>query len=315
MWRDFLLLRDSSPFLLLRAGTISSFSEVKQQVTARVPASTSNLGPGFDCLGVALRLYTSITLWRGKSGPLPSMATETAGKFFAVVRSRIFPFSCAIESDVPIARGLGSSAAIRLGVLHALNELSGVQLSCNELFILCSTLEGHPDNAAAASFGGFNVVRDLKTQRFDVSPRVYFVLLVPDLKIETDKARRLLPAKIPRSDAIMSSSNVAAIVAAFASGDYKNLRGAFRDGLHQPYRERLVPFLQNVIAAAEDSGALGAFLSGSGSSVCAVTLRDPETVAKAMKRGSGLKAARILITTADNQGVRVFKSTARASKI
>jgi homoserine kinase len=273
------------------------------------------LGPGFDCLGVALRLYISVTLYRGKSGPLASMANKTARRFFAIVGSRIFPFSCAIESDVPVARGLGSSAAVRLGVLHALNELAGIHLSRNELFVLCSTLEGHPDNAAAASFGGFNVVRDLKTQRFDVSPRVYFVLLVPDLKIETDKARRLLPAKIPRSDAIMSSSNVAAIVAAFASGDYKNLRGAFRDGLHQPYRKRLVPFLNNVIASAEGAGALGAFLSGSGSSICAVTLCDPEKAGTAMMRSSGLKGARILITTGDNQGVRVLKSTARALRI
>jgi homoserine kinase len=289
-------------------------SEVKQQVTIRVPASTSNLGPGFDCLGVALRLYTSVTLCRGR-GSAPAMATETAREFFDILRRPIVPFSCAIESDVPVARGLGSSAALRLGVLHALNVLSGVHLSRKDLFVLCSTLEGHPDNAAAASFGGFNAVRDLKAQRFDVSPGLHFVLLVPDLKIETKKARRLFPAKIPRSAAIMSSNNVAAIVAAFASGNYKNLRGAFRDGLHQPYRKPLIPFLRDVIASAEDGGALGAFLSGSGSSICAVTLRDPEKIGKAMMRGSGLKGARILITTADNQGVRVLKSTTRASRI
>jgi homoserine kinase len=222
------------------------------------------------------------------------------------------PFSCAIESDVPVARGLGSSAAVRLGVLHALNELCGVPLTRNEIFVLCARLEGHPDNAAAASFGGFNVARDLNVQHFDVWAELSFVLLVPELRIKTTTARQLLPAKIPRSDAVMSSSNVAAIVAAFASGDYNNLRGAFRDGLHQPYREPLVPFLQKAVASAEDAGALGAFLSGSGSSICAVTLRDPGKVAKAMRRASGLKSARTLITTADNEGARVLKSSDRA---
>lgn len=285
---------------------------MKQQVTVRAPASTSNLGPGFDCLGISLRLYSSITLRDGETGPLPSIVSETARKFFDTVKCRVMPFSCAIQSDVPVARGLGSSAAVRLGVLHALNKLSGVPLSRNEIFVLCAGLEGHPDNAAAASFGGFTVVRDLNVQRFDVWAQLSFVLLVPELKIQTAKARQLLPAKIPRSDAVMSSSNVAAIVAGFASGEYRNLRGAFRDGLHQPYREPLVPFLQKAVAAAEDAGALGAFLSGSGSSICALTLRDPGKVAKAMRRASGLKNARTLTTTADNEGVRVLKSSGRA---
>jgi homoserine kinase len=282
---------------------------VKQQVTIRVPASTSNLGPGFDCLGVALRLYTTVILRPARNSPLPLIASEASRRFFAATRASEFSFACKIDAEVPIARGLGSSATVRLGVLHALNELSGGLLSRNELFVLCAGLEGHPDNAAASSFGGFNVARNLKTQQFNVSGRLQFVLLIPDFAVETDKARRLLPPTIDRTDAVLSSTNSAAIVAAFASGTYENLRCAFRDGLHQPYRRPLVPFLDAVISAAEDAGALGAFLSGSGSSICAVTLRNAVQIGQAMKQASGLRSVRFLVTTADNRGVRLLDSS------
>jgi len=284
---------------------------VKQQVTVRVPASTSNLGPGFDCLGIALRLYNAITVRRGEDTPLTLMMRAAANKFFAAAHCRGFAFSCEIDGAIPVSRGLGSSAAVRLGLMHALNELLGSNLSRSDLFAFSAALEGHPENAAAASFGGFNVVRGLEAQRFEVPPELQFVLLVPDFEIETEKSRRLLPLEVPRIDAVMSAGNAAFIVAAFASGDYKKLRGAFRDGLHQHYRRKLIPFLDDVIASAENAGALGAFLSGSGSSICAVTLHNPERVARAMQRSARVQNTRVMMTTADNHGVRVLKSATR----
>jgi homoserine kinase len=284
---------------------------VKQQVTVRVPASTSNLGPGFDCLGIALRLYNAITVRRGEDTPLTLMMRAAANKFFAAANCRSFKFSYQINGAIPVSRGLGSSAAIRLGLILALNELVGSNFSRSDLFALGAALEGHPDNAAAASFGGFNVVRGLETLRFEVSPDLHFVLLVPDFEIETEKSRRLLPAEIPRTDAVMSAGNAAFIVAAFASGDYEKLRGAFRDGLHQQYRRKLIPFLDDVIASAENAGALGAFLSGSGSSICAVTLDDPEKVARAMQRLARVQTTHVMMTNADNRGVRALKSATR----
>lgn len=224
----------------------------------------------------------------------------------------MFSFACAINTDIPIARGLGSSAAVRLGVLHALNELSGRPLSRNELFVLCAGLEGHPDNAAASNFGGFTVARNLNIQRFDVAKQLQFVLLIPDFAVETKEARRLLPPQINRVDAVLSSRNAAAIVAAFASGAYENLHGAFRDGFHQPYRRQLVPFLDTVIAVAENTGALGAFLSGSGSTICAATLHNAPKIGQAMKQASGVKRARVLVTTADNRGARLIDSSLAA---
>src|SRR5215472_5766483 len=132
-----------------------------QQVTVRVPASTSNLGPGYDCLGVALCLYNSVTVVRGKvpRSSHPRIVSEAAERFFNLARRHKFSFSCSIAEQVPRCRGLGSSATVRLGLLLGLNRLSGDPLDRLTIFRLCAKSEGHPDNAAPASFGGFTVAQ------------------------------------------------------------------------------------------------------------------------------------------------------------
>jgi homoserine kinase len=276
-----------------------------QSVTVRVPASTSNLGPGFDCLGVALRIYNLVTISRAtKQESLAPIAAKAADLFFKQTKRRRFAFSCSAMENIRRSRGLGSSATIRLGILHGLNELTRWPLDRLSIFQLCAELEDHPDNAAPSSFGGFTVARGENVQRFQVSPRLKFVLLIPDFEIQTSAARKILPEEIPHPDAVESSGNACAITAAFASGDYANLHGVFIDHLHQPFRARLIPFLPRVVAAAEKAGALGAFLSGSGSTICAVTLCNPRKVAAAMVRAAKTRAAQTLITTADNAGVR-----------
>jgi len=144
-----------------------------QQVTVRVPASTSNLGPGYDCLGVALRLHNSVTLVRGKTlrSSQPRIVSEAAERFFNQARRRAFSFSCSIAEQVPRCRGLGSSATVRLGILLGLNQLSGERLDRLTLFRLCAELEGHPDNAAPATFGGFTVVGSACCGRRGDTPR------------------------------------------------------------------------------------------------------------------------------------------------
>jgi homoserine kinase len=277
------------------------------QVTVRVPASTSNLGPGFDCLGVALRLYNHVTVSRGRGERIASMARTAGEAFFEHADRKPFSFSCSITGDIPSSRGLGSSAAIRLGVLHGLNELANRPLQRREIFDLCARLEGHPDNAAPACYGGFNVVRGLERQMFTISAQLHFVLLIPDFEIATSDARRLLPARVDRLHAVENSRNACAITAAFASREYQSLRGAFADRLHQPFRKKLIRFLDNVIAAAESASALGAFLSGSGSTICAITLRSPEKVSRAMLTAANSPGASTLITTADNRGAQVLQ--------
>ena len=279
-----------------------------QQVMVRAPASTSNLGPGFDCLGVALSLYNQVTIRSGIPGDGNRMVREAARRFFAAAKCKRFDFSCDIRGNVPIGRGLGSSVTVRLGVLHALNEIAQTNLSRDKLFKLCAELEGHPDNAAPASFGGFTIARGSEVQHLKVSPRLRFILLIPSFEVATIEARRLLPADILRTDAARNTANVAAIAAAFATRDYKRLRGCFVDYLHQPYRKRLVPFLDRVITAAECAGALGAFLSGSGSAICALALDDSKKIAAAMLKASRLLHAQTVVARADNRGARICKS-------
>jgi homoserine kinase len=289
-----------------------------QKVTVRVPGSTSNLGPGFDCLGVALRVHNSVTVIRDTSRHShPRIVLEAGDRFFKQAGRRPFPFSCSIIEQVPRCRGLGGSATVRLGILLALNRLSGDPLHRLAVFRLCAELERHPDNAAPAMFGGFTVVASARhadrtpqrgvptVQCFDVSPRLYFVLVVPELEIQTSKARQVLPKSISRVAAVEDSANACMATAAFASQHYEKLRGTFTDHLHQPFRSKLIPFLPRVIAAAEDAGALGAFLSGSGSTIVAVTLHRPQEIAAAMLHAARA-SARTIITHADNRGAQIF---------
>jgi homoserine kinase len=276
-----------------------------QQVTVRVPASTSNLGPGFDCLGVALRIYNDITVSRDRRSRQEPLVREAAALFFERARRIPFHFSYRIAGKIPSCRGLGGSATIRLGIVHALNELTNNPLSRDQIFEIAAELEGHPDNAGPSEFGGFNVTRASQHQRFTVSPRLYFVLLIPNFEIGTSKARRILPTHLARLGAVKSCGNACAITAAFASRNYQKLRGAFVDHLHQPFRKRLIPFLDDVIAAAERAGALGGFLSGSGSTITCVALRSPAKVAAAMLNASALEEAQTVIAGADNRGARI----------
>ncbi|MGC2577368.1 MAG: homoserine kinase, partial [Terrimicrobiaceae bacterium] len=235
-------------------------------VRVKVPASTANLGPGFDCLGIALQIYNWITIKREASNHPDAMVEAAASAFFRRTGERSFPFGCRITGEVPRSRGLGSSVTVRLGVLHGLNELAGSPLSRQEVFELCTELEGHPDNAAPAAFGGFTIARgDGYFQRYRVDRELGFALLIPDFEMSTSDARKVLPKAVSLGDAVASVSNACAIAGAFASRDYEKLSGCFGDRLHQPFREKLAPFLSPVIDAGIKAGALGGWLSGAGS--------------------------------------------------
>jgi homoserine kinase len=232
------------------------------------------------------------------------MTAEAADLFFRKSHMEPFSFGWSIEGEVPRSRGMGSSVTVRLGLVAGLNVLSDSPLSRHDLFELCAELEGHPDNAAPAAFGGFTVAGGAAIARFEVSEALYFVLLIPDFEVSTPAARRVLPSQLDHSAAVLSCANACRITAAFASGTYELLRGAFTDGLHQPFRRALIPFLPEVIAAGEHAGALGGFLSGSGSTICCVSTCDPDSVAAAMSKATP-GSHRTLITHADNTGTIV----------
>jgi homoserine kinase len=281
---------------------------MSDEITVRIPATSANIGPGYDCLGVALRLYNTIRVRRTTEETAQSpMILDAADAYFEAAQVPPFPFSCTIEGDVPRSRGLGSSVTVRLGVLCGLGKLCASPLTVEQLFAVCARLEGHPDNAAPAAFGGFTVAASgALPLRFEVDPRLQFVLLVPDFEVATPEARKVLPAQIPHRDATRNSANASRITAAFASQQYEQLGNAFEDFLHQPFRAPLIPFLFDVIAAGKDSGALGGYLSGSGSTICCLTTHHQEKVAAAMLAVSGQPNARTIITTADNKGARVL---------
>jgi homoserine kinase len=280
-------------------------------VTIQVPASTTNFGPGFDCLGAALQLYNRVQVDRDSNleeSAHPPIVRAAAKALFGAAQIKPFAFGAVISGDVPPARGLGSSVTVRLGVLLGLNVLAGSPLNRNQLFQLCSDLEGHPDNVGAALYGGFVVVNKAGNQvlRFDVDSSVTFVLLIPDFEVRTTDARAVLPEAYSRSSVVGNLANSSQIAAAFASRQYEMLEDAFADQLHQPYRERFVPFLNAVLKAGREAGAYGGFLSGSGSTIACVTSANGKAVAEAMARAvpSSIRATTLLVGV-DNSGAQV----------
>jgi homoserine kinase len=292
-------------------------------VTVRVPASTSNLGPGFDTLGIALRLHNEIrvtpTHTRGAhiTSPIPhdarpaatSLIGDAVRLFNRRIRQASFGLEIHLSGDVPIARGLGSSVTVRLGIVAALNELTGAAVDRQQLFELVSRLEGHPDNAAPATFGGFTASTIVGSQARCVRLRVHrkfkFVALIPPFEVSTETARRLVPSQFTKADAVHNLTRVAVMTAAFAIGDANALRGLFDDRLHQPYRESLIPPLRRVIRAGERAGAIGGWLSGSGSTIICLAIDQTDAIAKAMSRVIPGSETRVL--AADDHGFRIIR--------
>lgn len=279
-------------------------------VTVKIPATTANLGPGFDSLGVALKLYNKVVVHRLRGRPpgeAPAIMEEAAERLFWRARKRIW-WSASVSGDVPVARGLGSSVTVRAGVLMGLNRLMGRPLTHGECMDLVIDLEGHPDNATPAFLGGFCLCADDVVFRQPVAPRLKFIAVVPDVEVEVGAARAVLPRQVAFEDASRNSRHAALVTAAFATGRYDLLKGAFQDRLHEPYRQHLLPGFSPAVVAAGKAGALGAFLSGSGSTIMAVAVGGPglcQRIAKAMV--AALKTAGVnsrgLVLTADNKGL------------
>ena len=281
----------------------------------RVPASTSNLGPGFDCLGLALNLYNTVRVTRTEhTSTHRGMIADTVAAFARQFDAPKFEVEIKIEGDIPVSRGLGSSVTVRLGILMGLAEI--VQpVPREEILRLLIELEGHPDNAVPSFLGGFAVcsrasddpMASFGYTRVAVDPKLFFVTLAPDLKLSTEVARGLLPHEVPFRHAVENAQRTARIAAIFCTGDYAALRGQFVDHLHQPFRQSLIPGFGEILGAAQDAGALGSFLSGAGSCLMAVTLDNAEKIGAAMQEAAkrhGL-ASRVLVLHTDNVGAKV----------
>jgi homoserine kinase len=258
------------------------------RVHVRVPATSANLGPGFDALGLALALHNEVVAeeadrvdvsLRGEGATELAknadntvvrgvrLAYDAAGRPFRGVR-----LECV--NRVPLARGLGSSAAAWVSGLAAGNALLGSPLDRDALLALAARAEGHPDNVAAAIFGGLTVscaTADAVTAVSLPVPRaLQWVVLIPEATNATAEARAVLPAAVPRADAVFNVQRVALLLASLQTGRPAALRTALDDRLHQPYREKLFPWMRGVTSAAIAAGALGCVLSGAGPSLLAV---------------------------------------------
>ncbi len=291
-------------------------------VTVSVPGTSANLGPGFDTLGLALRLHNRarVTPVKGReitiTSPLAEdaragatdLVREAATLFYRRTRKPFAGFDIELTGDVPIARGLGSSVTVRLGTVAALNEITRAQLTRQDLFQIVAELEGHPDNAAPATFGGFTASTMVhgvaRAVRFPIPRHFQFVTLIPPFEVPTSEARRLVPLTFSKADTVHCLTRVSVITAAFAAGEAEALRGLFDDRIHQPYREKLIPQLSAVLRAGERAGAVGGWLSGSGSTMICLAIDRVEAVRRAMARE--LPGAKTLILPADARGFAVL---------
>ncbi len=277
-------------------------------VRVAAPATTANLGPGYDCLGLALDLWNTVEAEPLRPGDAPAVSVSgegegelEAGPENLVYRSMEFlyrelgqampPMRLSCDNEIPLARGLGSSAAAIAGGLAAANALSGGEFAPRDLLEMAATLEGHPDNVAAAVMGGLQLVvteaqdsgeNTLYTVPVSVPAGIHAVLFIPDARIATADARAVLPERLPVPDAVHNMARVALLVAGMSTNHPEYLSIATQDKLHQPYRQPLFPAMKLLMRAALDAGALGAFLSGSGSTVLALTQGREMTVAYEM---------------------------------
>ncbi len=290
-----------------------------------VPATTANLGSGLDCLGLALTLYNEIEVFLSES---PFLLVKGEGSEESSTRENLIrrtfdavflqlgqeppPAGIICTNRIPFAQGLGSSAAARIGALIAANHCLGNRLSQMEVLQMAVRDEGHPDNAAAALFGGLVVCGgtklDVVVKQIKPPPGIRVILLVPSQPLKTEEARRVLPESVSMDNAVANLQNAALTATAFATGDYSLLTWSLSDRLHQPYREPLMPGFQEVLESAQKAGAYGAALSGAGPAIAAFTSGNEEEVATAMEEAflhSGTCSCKTLILDVDYEGTRI----------
>lgn len=319
-------------------------SQPRQSVTVRVPASSANCGPGYDCIGLAVDLWTEVTVSRAEKFEITAEGDGAAEMpkddsnllvtgvkaAYDTAKKPMPPLKYHVVSRIPYARGLGSSsAAIVAGIIAGL-VLAGHKLpvwGSESLLQIAATIEGHPDNVAPVIYGGFQIgihngIRWV-TERIPCPPGTQLVMFIPDFIGKTSAARGVLSDTISRADAAYNIGRVAFLVHALAMGNLDNLKWGVQDRMHQPQRaEALYKHLYPMITAAEEAGACCAYLSGAGPTVMALTSgasgdiftqREKErtdfSVAKAMMQVAqtfGVKG-RIVVTQASQEGARVMK--------
>lgn len=306
--------------------------KMTKTVTVTVPATTSNLGPGFDCIGAAFTLYNQFKFTRLDSHSSLTVDIAVAGaeaervktdesnlvyqafvKFYQSLAQTPPPVRIEIQLGVPLARGLGSSATAIVGGLVGANELAGLPLEQAEVMELAIALEGHPDNVVPALLGGCCLAA--KGEGFggwqvcDVlwHGGVVPVVAIPDFELSTQEARRVLPSQVSRADAIFNAAHLGLLLRGLESGREDWLKAALQDRLHQPYRQALIPGYESVRSAALTAGALGLVISGAGPTLLALA-SSAEVAAVEAAMGAAWQeegiTAQVRSLSLDTQGAR-----------
>ena len=297
-----------------------------QRARVRVPASTANLGSGFDTLGMALTLYNEVELTDEGEGVQLLVegegraALENAGSRNLVIRAAqatleefgVRPSGLRVRqlNRIPLRRGLGSSAAACLGGIAAAARLVGVELSPDEILARALPLEGHPDNITPALLGGLTVSAIVEGRvvaaRVRVPKRLKALAVIPTLEIATKRAREALPQQVPHQDAVFNLNRIALLLAGLMTDRLDLLAAGTEDRLHQPYRAALLPGMEAIIDEGRRAGALAVFLSGAGSSLLALVTEDGEEIGRRMgerwRREFGIESV-VRLLEVDRQGL------------
>lgn len=290
------------------------------KVTVRVPASTANLGPGFDSFGCALGLYNELTFEQKEKGltitGCPSQYANPRNLAYVAYEAAMMEMglpteglSIHITGKVPVSRGLGSSAALLAAGAMAASALHGGKLDKQALLTVTTRIEGHPDNLAPAIFGGLtaSLMDDGQplAMPFPLNPGWQFVALIPDFELSTKMARAALPKSVPHRDAVYNVSHGALVLKALELGDEELLEKAMGDRLHQPYRKSLIDGFEEVQAAAKRAGAAGFCISGAGPTLLCLS-KNPD-MARCVERELGERKEhwQCVSLRPDMQGARI----------
>lgn len=272
------------------------------KVSVKVPASSANIGPGFDCLGIALPIYNTITVeetvipgsgieinMMSEDETIEEVVFENIPRdknnivykaielLYNSIGQEPSELKINIQSQIPIARGLGSSSSVIVGGLLAANKLLGEPADEAALLAIATEVEGHPDNIAPAILGGFvlsNKEDDgtISYCKFDWPEEWDLTVCIPDFELATNIARSVLPKEVPMEDAVFNAKHLAMLIHAVHTHDAKLMKNALQDRLHQQYREKLVPGMKEIIEAfAHEDGVLGCVLSGAGPTILVIS--------------------------------------------
>lgn len=287
----------------------------------KIPATSANIGPGFDCLGVALNIFLELTIeesdtkqfiWEDKSNIVENknnLIIDTIETILKNNNSKKCYKITVINNDIPISRGLGSSAAAIVAGVYCANFLLDNKYSNNELIKIASNIEGHPDNIVPSIKGGLQISKKINNEyiidQINFPKDLTFCILVPDFKLSTKKARKALPKKYKKEDVLFTLSNLGMLINAFNNNNLKNIKYLLEDKIHQPYRIDLIKDGKKLFKKMDSLNTYGKFISGAGPTLICL-IKDEDILDKLNEYTNSLDTKwKIYKSSINNQGIKL----------